>query len=152
MSTFRDFWKLPPKIKIYEALGAVADGRVRMISDEEAVVVSSDGTRRYHVRLKGSAVDSTDNGSVYRGYLGYPAIAVLMLKGMIPFDPSVAEMLRGIPWRELNERFKRYDIVERYVLDRVVDPQRVKAFVDMVYSYLKEHRFRRIRSEQTTLF
>ena len=152
MSTSRNFWNLPPRIKIYEALGAIADGRVRMLSENEAVIVSSDGTRRYHVRIKGDAVDSTDNGSVYRGYLGYPAIAVLMLKNRVPFDREVSEMLKGIPWRELNERFKRYDVVERYVLDRVPDPDRVRSFVDRVYSYLKEHRFRRIHSEQTTLF
>ncbi len=130
----------------------MADGRVRLLSDSEAVVISSDGSRRYHVRISGDAVSSTDNGSVHRGYLGYPAIAALMLTGTVPFDRDVAEQLKGIPWRELNERFKRYDLVERYVLDRVPTPERVKSFVNLVYKYLKEHRFRRLRSVQQTLF
>lgn len=152
LSTSRDFWKLPPRIKIYEALGSIADGRVRVLSDSEAVVLSSDGTRRYHVRISGDAIASNDNGSVYRGYLGYPAIAFLMLKGIVPFDESIALQLKGIPWRELNERFRRYDLVERYVLDRVSDPDSVKRFVDKVYAFLQARRFKRLKSTQTTLF
>ena len=152
MSTSRDFWKVPPRIKVYEALGSIADGRVHMLSDSEAVVISSDGSRRYTVRVSGEAVSSDDNGSVYRGYLGYPALAVLMLKGVLPFDESVASQLKDIPWRELNERFGRYDLVERYVLERVPDPDAVKRFVDKVYRILKSKRFRRLRGVQTTLF
>lgn len=151
-STSPDFWKMPPRIKIYEALGSIADGRVHAISDSEALVISSDGSRRYHVRMVGDAISSDDNGSVYRGYLGYPAIAFLMLKGIVPFDERVANMLKGIPWRELNERFKRYDLVEQYVLDRVPDPDAMRRFVDEVYAFLKTHRFRKLQSQQTTLF
>jgi hypothetical protein len=151
-STSADVWKLPPRIKIYEALGSIADGRVHLLSDSEAVVVSSDGTRRYHVRWKDNAIVSDDNGSKYKGYLGYPAIAVLMLRGILPYDESVAQQLKGIPWKELNERFGRYDKTERYVLEHVRDPERVKAFVERVYNELKRLRPHRLRGVQSTLF
>ncbi len=146
------FWRLPPKIKIYEALGAIADGRVRELGNGEWIVLSSDGSRQYHVVVHGDAVSSTDNGSVYRGYLGYPAIAVLMLLGRLPYDERYSSMLRGIPWRRWNEELGRYDLVLRRVLERVPDPEGLKSFVDRVYEELKRHRFRRIASQQTTLF
>jgi len=143
---------LPPKIKIYEALGAIADGRVRQISEDEWIVISSDGSRQYHVVVRGDAVSSTDNGSVYRGYLGYPAIAVLMLLGKLPFEKVYAEMLRGIPWRRWNEELRRYDLVLKRVLQRVSDPEGLKSFVDRVYDTLKQRRFKKLESRQTTLF
>ncbi len=42
-------WKVPPKAKIYEALTAVADGRVKLTGGETAEVLSSDGTKTYIV-------------------------------------------------------------------------------------------------------
>ena len=39
-------WKLPPKTKIYEALTAMADGRVKLKEGQTAEVVSSDGTKQ----------------------------------------------------------------------------------------------------------
>ena len=42
-------WKVPPKAKIYEALTAVADGRVNLKGGETAEVLSSDGTKTYIV-------------------------------------------------------------------------------------------------------
>ncbi|WP_243666379.1 hypothetical protein [Vulcanisaeta sp. JCM 16159] len=39
------YLRMPPRIKVLEALGALADGRVEVINDKEAVVKSSDGTR-----------------------------------------------------------------------------------------------------------
>ena len=143
---------MPPKIKIYEALGAIADGRVRQISDNEWIVISSDGSRQYHVVVRGDSVSSTDNGSVHRGYLGYPAIAVLMLLGQLPFGQKYAEMLRGIPWRRWNEELKRYDLVLKRVLERIPDPDGLKSFVDRVYDVIKHRRFKKLESRQTTLF
>jgi hypothetical protein len=41
--------KLPPRVKVLEALGSIADGRVRVINDSEAEVKSSTGDRVYKV-------------------------------------------------------------------------------------------------------
>lgn len=100
-------WKMPAETKIYEALGAIADGRVEM-QDETAKVYSSSRNKFYDVRYDRAAhaIMANDNGSFYRGYLGYPAIAYLMLAGDITYDPKVAEILKGIAWKDINQKFK----------------------------------------------
>ena len=44
---------MPPPIKVYEALGAIGDGRVRAIDNDDAPgvwdVVSSEGAKTYRV-------------------------------------------------------------------------------------------------------
>jgi len=71
-------WKMPPLIKVYEALGALGDGRVRIVDSRRALVTSSDGTKTYEVETSedGREISSNDNASYWQGYLGYPAIAV----------------------------------------------------------------------------
>ena len=44
-------WKLPPRIKIFEALGAISDGRIK-INGNTAKVVSSSGNKEYSVEYK----------------------------------------------------------------------------------------------------
>jgi hypothetical protein len=105
-------WEMPPPIKVYEALGAIGDGRVRPIDDSDAPggwdVVSSDGAKTYRVEISadGREISSNDNASYWQGYLGYPAIAVLMARGTLHASAEVTRMLAGIPWKELNRRFK----------------------------------------------
>ncbi len=130
----------PPRIKVLEALGSIADGRVKL-SGDEAVVVSSTGEREYRVVVKDDGrVYSSDNGTIYRGYIGYPIIAVLMLKGKLPFDEKIAKALAGIPWKELNETYKRYAIVEEIVIrraeERGVSRQSIQYFVNIVLKKL----------------
>ena len=103
---------MPPPIKVYEALGAIGDGRVRA-TDESAApiawdVVSSDGAKTYRVEVSadGREVSSNDNASYWQGYLGYPAIAVLIARGVLKGSAEAARALAGISWKELNRRFK----------------------------------------------
>ena len=101
------FWGVPPRVKIFEALGCIADGRVKL-SGNSASVSSSSGDRSYSVKWDGAkAIGSDDNASKWQGYLGYPPIAFLMLKGALSFDERLAGSLKGIPWKKLNEKFKR---------------------------------------------
>ena len=150
-------WKLPPEIKVLEALGAIADGRIK-ITPEGAKVVSSDGTREYTVKFdeKAWAIGSTDNGSVFRGYYGYPIIAFLMLKGYLPLWKELSEALKGIPWRELNERYKRYWKVEKLIFERLkekgFDEREVKTYIKKVLNKLKELKLGRLELGQQTLF
>lgn len=150
-------WKLPPEIKVLEALGAIGDGRIEL-TPYGAKVVSSEGDRVYTVRFdeKNWAIGSTDNGSVFRGYYGYPIIAFLMLKGYLPLRRDLAEALKGIPWKRLNERYKRYWIVEKIVLDELAekgfDREEVKKYVKEVLSRLKELKLGRLELGQQTLF
>ena len=145
-----EYWKLPPRVKVLEALGAIADNRVKMINEYEAYVSSSLGDRVYRVRWDGDrGIASDDNGSVYRGYLGYPSIAFLMLKGVLPYDEEIARAIKGIRWREVNERFKRYLLVEEYVKEvaekRGISKDKVGKFVENVIKEIREKRFYKIK-------
>jgi hypothetical protein len=101
---------MPPPIKVYEAIGAIGDGRVRPIDDTHRVweVGSSDGAKKYRVEISadGRGISSNDNASYWQGYLGYPAIAVLIARGALQTNPEATRLLAGIPWKELNHRFK----------------------------------------------
>jgi len=105
-------WQMPPPIKVYEAIGAIGDGRVRAADNSVAPVgwdvVSSDGSKTYRVEISadGREITSNDNASYWQGYLGYPAIAVLIARGMLHAGAEATRSLAGIPWKELNRRFK----------------------------------------------
>jgi hypothetical protein len=100
-------WKHPPIAKIYEAFGAVADGRVH-VSGNSAEVLSSSGNKFYTVTFDpiSRAIMANDNASFYKGYLGYPAIAFLMLIGEIKYSTVVSTKLKGIAWKDINQMFK----------------------------------------------
>jgi len=118
-------WKLPPKAKIYEALTAVADGRVNLKGDETAEVLSSDGTKTYIVEWSADLgqITSNDNASYWQGYIGYPIIAVLMVLGRLDFDGTVAQALSGIAWKKIESQVRNdYDkAVERVLLNLDVE-------------------------------
>ncbi len=101
-------WKLPPKIKIYEALGCVADGRIERVGEGEARVYSSSRGKFYTVTYdaESRSIMANDNGSYWQGYLGYPAIAFLMSIGVVRFSLEYAEALKDIAWKDINTKFK----------------------------------------------
>jgi len=142
------YLRIPPKIKVLEAAGTVADGRITFIDERNAVVVSSDGSRRYsvYVDLTRREACSTDNGTVYRGYVGYPIIAVLMIKGALTYDSRIGNALKGIPWKAMNERYKKYAIVEdevkKIVAERGITPEELENFKNNVYKELKRFKLK----------
>ncbi len=138
----------PPRIKILEALGAVSDGRIHVIDEHRARVVSSEGDKEYDVYVdweQGIAY-SNDNGTKFRGYVGYPIIAMLMLQRRLPFDKRLADSLKGIPWKKLNEKYKKYWIVEKIVKNiaskKGVKPEEIDAFINMVMNKLAKRKLR----------
>lgn len=114
--------KLPPIEKVFEAWTAVADGRVDLHGDH-AYVSSSDGTKGYTVRFDGNRYSSDDNATYWRGYAGYPVLAVLMLQGKLPYVGAEAEKWSGINWKELNTRHKNNyaKAVEEAARERGID-------------------------------
>lgn len=102
-----ELWKMPPLAKIYEALGAIGDGRVHFDDATRASVVSSSGDKTYTVELDSGThqISSNDNASYWQGYLDYPAIAVLILHGIYSPHPETLKALSGVPWKELNTRY-----------------------------------------------
>src|SRR5258708_20678654 len=103
-------WKLPPLIKVYEALGAIGDGRVRIEDERRATVTSSDGSKTYEVETSadGREIASNDNASYWQGYVGYPAIAALIARGFYRPPANVTDALAGVPGKELNRKDKNH--------------------------------------------
>jgi hypothetical protein len=136
-------WKMPPASKVYEALSAVADGRVHVSGPRQAEVESSGRDRAYTVEWTDDrrSVMANDNASYWQGYLGYPIVAVLITLGVLRVDESVTAALAGVPWHELNTRFKRdYAAAVEHVLDDLegqgVDRRPIVAAVDAVLAPL----------------
>ena len=140
-------WKMPPAIKIYEALGAIGDGRVRLEDEHHSLVESSEGDKTYEVELSddGREISSNDSGSYWQGYLGYPAIAVLLMRGLYRPPANVIDALAGIPWKEINRRNKNdYDKnlaeVNQIVEASGHDPDAIASEVESVMEALRNSR------------
>ena len=136
-------WKPSPKAKIYEALTAIGDNRVKLGSEHEAEVLSSDRTKTYVVEWTpdGRHITANDNASYWQGYMGYPILAVLMLLGRIEFHRDVADSLAGIPWKSLNKKFRnRYNEAIESVLTALdaegVDRKRITSEVDRIWEQI----------------
>ena len=111
-------WYHPPIIKIYEALGAVTDDRVD-ISGDTAKVYSSTRNKHYDVVYDSNkqAIMANDNGSYWKEYLGYPSIAFLMKIEVLSYDQNIGELLKDIPWKDINQKFKNdFDKTLEYIL------------------------------------
>lgn len=113
-------WKMPPIAKIYEALSAVADSRVRLVGPQKAEVDSSSKDKTYIVEWSadGKEIISNDNASYWQGYIGYPIVAVLITTERIPCDPQLTSLLVGVHWNKINKQHKnKYDQAVASVLD-----------------------------------
>lgn len=131
--------KLPPKEKVYEAWTAIEDNRVSLHS-VYAVVKSSDDSKEYTVRFDGDVYASDDNATYWRGYPGYPVLAVLMLQGRLPFNDEVASLWKDVNWKEVNTRFKnRYAEAVAFVAkEREIDMNLSEKAADEVMADLEK--------------
>ena len=134
-----NLWKSPPSIKVYEALGCIADKRI--VEEEDEIRVYSSSRNKYYVvnyDEKENAIVSNDNGSYYVGYVGYPAIAYLMLKEKLSFNQKYADALESIHWKDLNTKFNNdYFLVEEYIHKHYLEKHNIsikefKLFVEEV--------------------
>ena len=113
---------MPPKAKVYEALSTVADQRVTITGHRTAQVQSSSHDKTYDVAWSEDMreITSNDNASYWQGYIGYPIIAVLLKLGKLSFNNHIAELMVGVPWKVINDQFKRdYDKAINHVLDQL---------------------------------
>ena len=131
--------KLGSKEKIYEAYSALADERVKL-EEDKATVSSSDGKKSYTIRWKDNVYVSDDNASYWQGYPGYPVIAVMMLKGEIPYDKETAALFKDVNWHELNNKYKRdyAKAVKEVISERDLNEDEINREADRVYEQLKE--------------
>lgn len=145
------FWKVPPRMKVYEALGAIADGRIKL-GNTGARVISSSGDKAYTVTFNDqtNTISSNDNGSVWQGYLGYPAIAYLMSSGKLPFDKNLASALRGIAWKTINTQFNNdWDKTEQWIYTYTsVDTHALEEFASRVLQHIQSLAFQKPRNRQ----
>jgi hypothetical protein len=145
-------WKLPPLAKVYEAIGAIADGRVHLEDPAHASVTSSEGDKTYTVEADypSHVISANDNASFWQGYLGYPAIAVLLMLGLYDPAPNTLGALAGINWKLLNTSHRNnYDLTLAEVLKRAenngFDPAAIQAEAEAVMQALHEYGPRRGR-------
>lgn len=127
-------------MKVYEALGCVADGRIEVMGSEAKVYSSSRG-KFYSVVYDPvrNAIMANDNASYYVGYLGYPSIAFLLAKGIVSFDPACAEMMKGIAWKDINVRYKNdFEKSLAFILDETkkkgFDVAKLNMEVERIYA------------------
>lgn len=138
-------WGIPPIIKVYEALGCVADERIQ-VGGNQAKVYSSSGNKFYTVNYDpdNHAIMCNDNGSFWQGYLGYPAIAYLMNIGVIPYSREFAELLKNIAWKDINTKFKNdWAKTEEYcnqlVVERSGNLGELLTEINLIHTHLKDN-------------
>ena len=102
-------------------------------------MLSSDRSKTYRVEISADrrTISSNDNASYWQGYLGYPAIAVMLTRGFCSVREEAINALPGIPWKELNHRFhndysRTIEEVMRRVKQRKFDPEIVEAEAEAV--------------------
>ena len=130
--------KIPPIEKVYEAWTALADNRVHL-HEGYADVSSSDGEKAYIVRFSGNQYSSDDNATFWRGYPGYPVMAVLMLQGRLPYDSAQAELWKNINWTRINKKHKNNykEAVEEIADERGIDMAKVSEAAQKVMTALE---------------
>lgn len=114
--------KLPPKVKIIEALSAVADERIiveDLLSKEWKCNSASSPWKVYKVfcNEKENTISSNDSWSINQQFLWYPSIAFLLKIWKIKYKESILEMLKDIDWIKIKSQVnKDYESSFRLVL------------------------------------
>ena len=135
-------FQLPHIIKIAEAYSAIADGRVKLDRKNQYIVFSSDYTKKYTVEIRGDYYSSNDNMSYNYNVLGYPIVAVLMVKGIIHYNFWAAKRFQNICWTkvnlECNKDFSRLlEIILKQIGKTDKDIEELKKELDLSY---KKHK------------
>ena len=99
--------KLPPIEKIAEAYSVIADNRLTEESESTYIVVSSNKEKFYKVTIDGNLYRSNDNATKFAHYPGYPILAVLMYKKLLPIPDQYLKYFKYINWNEVNKKYKR---------------------------------------------
>lgn len=140
-------WKIPPRIKIYEALWAVADDRIEIfwLLENEGKCFSSSGHKFYTIKYDeaSNAIMTNDNGSYRKWYLGYPAIAFLMKKWIIWYDKTYSEALKGIVRKDINQKFaNNFDKTAEYIhdllLQKSINKEKFLYEIDSIYHIIEQ--------------
>ena len=112
---------LPPKIKIYEALGAIADERVEIdgiLAYQGTVHSASTKGKSYTISYapETNSIKSNDSGSVNQWYIGYPAIAFLLKIWKLNYNSEILPMLEHIDRSRIKQQVNKHHEETRRVL------------------------------------
>lgn len=99
--------KYPPIEKIAEAYSVIADNRIEKIDENSFLITSSNGEKSYKVVSKDNRYRSNDSATKFQRYAGYPILAVLMYKGLLPVPDGLLPDFAGINWNAINKKYKR---------------------------------------------
>ena len=119
------FRKLPPKLKIYEALWAIADQRIEIDNLLwYSGVCSSAGIKWKSYTIvydpETNTVSSNDSGSMNQGYIGYPAIAFLLKIWKLNYNQGIIPMLKGIDRENIKKQVnKQHEETHRVFLGKL---------------------------------
>lgn len=114
--------KLPPKVKIIEALSAVADERITvedLLASEWKCKSASSPWKSYKIiyNEKENQISSNDSLSTNQWYLWYPSIAFLLKIWKLNYNKDILEMLKNIDRADIKEKVhKDYESMFRIVL------------------------------------
>jgi hypothetical protein len=140
-------WQLPPKYKIYEALGVMADGRIEIVNSESEVIEArqySSSRGKFYTILYNPTLNQimpNDNATWYVGYLGYPAISLLLFLEKIKYDISILPYFADISFKDINQKHKNdfeqanLEIVD-LILARGLDKAKLDDQVDSIFEQL----------------
>lgn len=132
-------WKNPKPVKIYEAIGAVADGRVEVIGNT-AKVFSSSRNKFYEINYnpESSEIMSNDNSSYWTGTLGYPAVAFLISIKVLSYSDQIGNILKGVAWKDINQKYNNnFEKALEFILSSKTDNER-KELAELVSKVDKE--------------
>ena len=114
--------RLPPKIKIIEALSAVADERIiieGLLANEGKCFSASSPWKVYKIQYneKENTILSNDSWSIDQSFLWYPAIAFLLKIWKLIYDERILELVENIDWIKIKWQVnKDYESMFRLVL------------------------------------
>ena len=131
--------KLPPIEKIPEAYSAIEDNRVELF-DDYAIVKSSNNEKEYLIKWKDNLYYSNDKSTYWQGYIGYPIIAVLMLKGELSLNKDIIKYFKSVNWNKLNKENNRdYRKSLEQILSGISDNEKtlIDEEINKVYEEIK---------------
>jgi hypothetical protein len=93
---------------VYEALSAIADGRFELLDEHNAKCTSTSAGKFYSIQYDPltDSIMSNDNMAYFRDEVSYPMVAMLLAKGEIEFDREILVHLKGIKWKDINQKNK----------------------------------------------
>jgi hypothetical protein len=139
-----EVWSVPPRAKILQALSIVSSNQIEWVSPNIATVQGKT------VQIKGNGVYANGNKNKY---MDEKAIAMLMVRGKLPFSDRISEKLADFNCYidcQLSEIEKR---VKGYLEGFKIYEKEVDAFIELVNKEIRSKKFEvlNIKKDQSSI-